>query len=69
MKLNKRDYKDGLCGELLYEDGKLVASCIQPWGTEHSHHDHTALEAIQSGIAVGITKELINSDTLNDSIR
>lgn len=39
------------CGEPLYENGRYVARCCQVWGTEHSHHDCTAKEAVQRGLA------------------
>jgi hypothetical protein len=39
------------CQEKLYEGGKLVAICTQERFTEHSHHDHTASEAVAAGLA------------------
>jgi hypothetical protein len=39
------------CNEGLYENGKLIARCSQPWGVEHSHSDLTAREAVRAGIA------------------
>lgn len=39
------------CGDKLYEGGKLVAICTQERFTEHSHHDHTASEAVAAGLA------------------
>lgn len=39
------------CGQLLYEDGELVARCTRPYGKEHSHHDHSALEQVALGFA------------------
>lgn len=27
------------CGETLYAGGVAVATCAEPYGTEHSHHD------------------------------
>lgn len=40
-----------ICAEKLYEDGRLIAICMQPRGTEHDHSNRTALEAIRDGVA------------------
>lgn len=39
------------CGERLYLDGNLHAVCTQPGGTEHSHNDLDAQQAIVAGLA------------------
>lgn len=39
------------CGERLYLDGNLHAVCTQPGGTEHSHNDMDAQQAIEAGLA------------------
>jgi hypothetical protein len=39
------------CGEGLYDPISYAAVCTVEWGTEHSHHDHTAREAVEAGIA------------------
>jgi hypothetical protein len=38
------------CGEQLYGEG-MQATCTQPWGTEHTHHDLTAEQAVEAGLA------------------
>lgn len=42
------------CAEVLWEWAPYpfpTAVCSQPYGTEHSHADHTALEAVALGLA------------------
>lgn len=39
------------CGERLYLGGNLHAVCTQPGGTEHSHNDMDAQQAIDAGLA------------------
>lgn len=39
------------CNQLLYGESGFVARCLQPFGMEHSHHDHTAEQASKLGIA------------------
>lgn len=39
------------CGEPLYTNGVLVARCACEYGTEHSHDDVTAEQAVIEGWA------------------
>ena len=39
------------CLELLYDSDGYTSRCTQERYTEHSHHDHTAREAAQAGLA------------------
>ena len=40
-----------LCNERLYGVNGLVAVCQITYGTEHSHHDYTAEEAVKLSLA------------------
>ncbi len=40
------------CNELLYHCGRVVAVCCVEHGTEHSHNDCEAFEAVKRGTAV-----------------
>jgi hypothetical protein len=39
------------CLQLLTDPDGYAARCTQPWGTEHSHHDHTARETARADLA------------------
>lgn len=39
------------CLQMLYDADGYIARCIQPFGTEHSHHDRTAREATTQDLA------------------
>jgi hypothetical protein len=34
------------CGEILYGRNGFKAKCLRKWGTEHSHNDETAEQAV-----------------------
>lgn len=40
------------CDEMLRDPDGFAAVCTQPFGTEHSHHDATAREAVARGLAL-----------------
>lgn len=44
------------CFELLGDTDGFTARCLQPYGTEHSHHDATAREAVAAGTALDVTR-------------
>lgn len=41
-----------ICGEPLHGQYGFRALCCQPWGTEHSHNDMPAEEAVNRGLAI-----------------
>lgn len=48
--------QQGACGEILYEGGGWpVSVCRMPFGTEHSHSDLSAREAIEAGVASALS--------------
>lgn len=42
------------CGEVLYHAGQVAAVCTERFGSEHSHSDMTAFDAIRAGTAVAL---------------
>ena len=48
----KIDMRD--CLQRLYDPDGYQALCDQPYGVEHSHHDHTARQAAQLDLATCI---------------
>lgn len=42
------------CGEALWDNGRLVAVCRQPWGVEHPHGDMAPVEAVAGGFATWV---------------
>lgn len=45
------------CGQWLADPDGYVARCIEPFGTEHSHHDDTARAAVAARRAAETTPD------------
>lgn len=43
------------CGKTLTDADGYKATCARTWGTEHSHHDLTARQAVEAGLALAPT--------------